>query len=97
MKLRFLRPARLEMFRESEWYDERKAGLGDEFPNDVAGTLARIKQFPQAHPLTKLECRKAKLTRFPFDVVYRAREEEIVIFAVAHHKRRPNYWIRRRA
>jgi hypothetical protein len=97
MKLRFLRPARLEMFRASDWYDGGKAGLGDEFLDEVTGTLARIKQFPQAHPPTKLSCRKAKLSRFPFDVVYRASEAEIVIFAVAHQKRRPDYWIQRRA
>jgi hypothetical protein len=34
--------------------------------------------------------------KFPFSVVYLVGENEIVIFAVAHFKRKPGYWKSRR-
>jgi plasmid stabilization system protein ParE len=29
---------------------------------------------------------------FPFGVIYRANDEEVVIVAVAHQRKRPEYW-----
>jgi toxin ParE1/3/4 len=31
----------------------------------------------------------------PYSIVYVADDDAIVILAVAHHKRRPGYWLRR--
>jgi hypothetical protein len=33
--------------------------------------------------------------RFHYDVIYLAREEIVLIVAIAHHKRKPGYWRRR--
>ena len=38
---------------------------------------------------------KSFFKRFPFNIVYEIRQTEIVIVAVAHHKRRPGYWSQR--
>jgi len=32
---------------------------------------------------------------FPFSVVYRASEIELLVVAVAPHRRRPGYWLQR--
>ncbi len=40
--------------------------------------------------------RKRVLGRFPFTIHFRFDAREIVIMAVAHQKRRPGYWSRRR-
>jgi plasmid stabilization system protein ParE len=34
--------------------------------------------------------------RFPYSVFYRLREDHVRILAVAHQKRRPFYWRKRR-
>jgi toxin ParE1/3/4 len=34
--------------------------------------------------------------RFPYSIIYRATVEELQILAVAHHRRRPGYWINRK-
>ncbi|HEX4953384.1 MAG TPA: hypothetical protein VF017_08330 [Thermoanaerobaculia bacterium] len=36
--------------------------------------------------------RRLVLNRFPYSLFYTADSEEIRIFAVAHHSRRPGYW-----
>jgi hypothetical protein len=47
----------------------------------------------------QLDCppdiRKAGLQRFPFNVLYRVAGGAVQILAVAHHRRRPGYWLGR--
>jgi plasmid stabilization system protein ParE len=40
--------------------------------------------------------RRYVLRRFPYSIIYRATADEIQIVAVAHHRRRPGYWAKRR-
>lgn len=35
------------------------------------------------------------MNRFPYSVVYRIEHDAILVFAVAHLRRRPGYWIDR--
>lgn len=41
-----------------------------------------------------MECRKLRVERFPYAVIYRVKEEQEVlqIIAVANLQRRPGYW-----
>jgi len=40
--------------------------------------------------------RRYLLRRFPYSVIYQLSENDIRIIAVAHQRRRPNYWVRRK-
>ena len=48
MKLIVLPAAELEAAEAAAWYDDRGAGLGDDFLNEVAEGLARIRHDPQS-------------------------------------------------
>jgi len=79
-------------FREAvRWYEARRAGLGGEFFDTVAETLARIEANPEIGTTISADgqTRRALLVKFPYQVVYRLRPTEIVIVAIAHLKRRP--------
>lgn len=39
--------------------------------------------------------RKVNLERFPYKIVFRLKEDTLMILAFAHHKRKPNYWRKR--
>ena len=39
--------------------------------------------------------RRKSLARFPYSVLYTVDPDVLYIVAVAHQKRRPNYWLRR--
>lgn len=40
--------------------------------------------------------RRYILRRFPYSIIYHVTAEELRILAVAHHRRRPGYWARRK-
>ena len=99
--LRILPEAKWEIIEASEWYDERQPGLGDEFRQAVAHAMLKIGNSPRLYPRleayrTQREIRRFLLERFPFKIIYEVRAEDAVILAVAHVRRRPDYWRRRR-
>lgn len=49
-------------------------------------------QAPLRYPAAEHGTRRILLERFPFSIQYRVDEDDIVIVAVAHQKRRPVDW-----
>ena len=92
MKVRYLSVAELELQEAIEFYESVDIGLGIRFYGEVRNAIDRIKQLPDAWaPLTG-NTRRCRTKVFPYGVIYQIREDEILILAVAHLKRRPNYW-----
>lgn len=95
MSIRLLEPAQTELDEAIAWYAEQAPGLGDAFLIEALKTLRLIEQFPQAwHPLTS-EIRRCRLRRFPYSVVYTQDGLGILVLAVAHQHRKPDYWTSR--
>lgn len=48
------------------------------------------------HPLAGVEWRDQRrrfpLRRFPYSIIYYLRNTELRVVAIAHHRRRPEYW-----
>ena len=92
MSIRSLEPAQMELDDAIAWYAEQAPGLGDAFLIEVLKTLRLVEQFPQAwHPL-RPEIRRCRLRRFPYSVVYTQDGPGILVLAVAHQHRKPDYW-----
>ena len=67
---------------------------------DIDQRLTLIREFPAAFPVLRasppgIEVRRALLDKFPYALVFFELATEIRIIAVAHHRRRPNYWLSR--
>lgn len=94
MAVRTSEPASAELREAVRWYEDRRAGLGAEFLDAVSAALLLIATNATAgQPISGDGLtRRALVARFPYQVVYRIRPAEIVIVAVAHLKRRPEYW-----
>ena len=93
---RFHRDARLEFLDELTYYEAIETGLGKRFLQSVEAAIALVVSLPLAGSPYKHGTRRVFTTKFPFSIVYRVEENEIVIFAVAHFKRKPGYWKSRR-
>lgn len=95
MKSRFVKPAEDELAEAVDHYDEITPGLGDRFLAEVRSSVRLIETFPKNSPAVVREVRKKVLLEFPYSVFHAVAEEEVVILAIAHQKRRPLYWKRR--
>ena len=88
--------AAAELEDASTFYESCSTGLGRLFAAEVEHTIDLIRQFPDAGAPIGAARRRALVARFPYSVVYRREAEIIVVFAVAHQRRRPGYWRRRK-
>lgn len=74
------------------WYRERNAPAADGFRAEVFEAVDRIAAAPLSRPPDVEGNRMRVLSRFPYSVFYEVGGTTITILAVAHHRRRPNYW-----
>ena len=92
MTIRFLEIAETELDQAIHWYGAQAPGLGDAFLIDVLSTADRISRFPNAwHPLGD-GIRRCRLGRFPYGLIYTIDHGDVLVLAVAHLHRHPDYW-----
>lgn len=92
MRARFLKPAETEVAEAITYFDQQREGLGDRFEQDLLETVRFIAERPlTGKPLTT-RVRKFRLHTFRYNVIYLVDTDEVIIVAVAHHRRRPGYW-----
>jgi hypothetical protein len=93
--------AQSEIRSAALWYEERRAGLGDEFIEEVSKGLWRVEQSPASFPVwpgtgeSLVPIRKVVLGRFPYLIAFEVRLNQAFVLAVAHANRRPLYWLGR--
>jgi plasmid stabilization system protein ParE len=80
-------------FQEAvDYYDSINRELGDAFLDAVERSLERIVKFPDAWAQLSINTRRCRTTGFPYGIVYQLRGDRILIVAVMHLQRKPNYW-----
>ena len=91
-RARFIAAARLEFLAEVIYYGEAETGLGVRFTSAVEEAAARALAYPLSGSPFRSNTHRIFVKGFPFSLIYRPEPDGIVIFAVAHHARRPYYW-----
>lgn len=87
-----LHPEALAEYAEAvDFYEDRAAGLGREFYDEVERVLRFVGQNPDLGSPLDHEYRRALCRRFPFGVVYAKRDDDVWVLAVMHLRRRPGY------
>lgn len=94
--VRFLEESQDEFLEQISFYEEREKGLGERFRLAVLAATTLAATHPKLGSPWKLRTRRVFPKGFKFSVVYRIEPAELVVFAVAHFKRRPTYWRRRK-
>ena len=77
------------------WYAERSVDAARDFDAEFDWALAQIAADPERFPLCDARHRYYLLRRFPFRIIYRMVREDVVVIAVAHGSRAPDYWANR--
>lgn len=85
-----------ETVKAAEYFDEQNPGLGGRFVEEIDTVVRDIARSPLASPRTKYGTRKRILvSTFPYTIHYKLIDDRIVIVAVAHQSRDPEYWLNR--
>ena len=95
MKVIFLEEAEQELLEASLYYEKQARGLGKKFMDEVYQSIDSIVDFPLNNQKLTSDIRRKLLKRYPFGVLYRIDNENIVIIAVMNLKRKPFYWLNR--
>jgi plasmid stabilization system protein ParE len=92
-----MHPHALAEMRDSISYyrDEENALLADEFATEIDRSLDLILERPMIGKPFRRVARQFVIKRFPYSLFYQVRTDSVLIAAVAHHRRRPGYWIMR--
>jgi hypothetical protein len=88
--------AQAELVAAAHYYEEQRSGLGDDFLTQVEQALAVALQYPSSGTPLGSGFRWVLTQRFRYAVVYREIENGIIVIAVAHLRRRPGYWRKRK-
>lgn len=100
MRIRILDEAEAEIESARHYFNQQAFALGDRFLDDLEQVLDRIEANPGSCP--RLETlpasepyRRALLKVFRYAVIFEILGEEVVVVAIAHTSRKPNYWLNR--
>ena len=78
------------------YYESKKPGLGASYLEEFELGMASICYMPNLFPVDKHpDIRRMNLNKFPFTVIYREFSGSIQVLALAHQRRRPQYWLGR--
>ena len=94
-KVRLIADARREFLKEVVYYENIRVGLGRRFRIAATAAFKKAVESPLSGKPGVAETRRILVAGFPFAVVYIASESEVVVYAVGHLSRKPEYWIGR--
>jgi plasmid stabilization system protein ParE len=84
--------AEAEFASATEFYRAERPTLATEFAGELERAVEFVRVNPEAGTPIRGAIRRWLIRRFPYSVIYREEESQIYILAVAHQRRRPEYW-----
>ncbi|MEH1911764.1 type II toxin-antitoxin system RelE/ParE family toxin [Nostoc sp.] len=88
--------AEQELVDVASYYEEQNQGLGLDYLTEVEGAINLLIRYPAAGVVVRGFVRRLILPKFPYSLLYRVVDDNLIrILAIAHHKRKPVYWIGR--
>ena len=95
MNVVFIEEASREYSDASLRYESQEPGLGKRFEEEVEWAIRWLVENPNSLPLRGGIYRRLNLHIFPYYIPFVVRSSTLWVMAVAHQRRRPEYWIRR--
>ena len=85
----------VEARKARQWYADKGMVVAEAFMVELDEAVAKILNNPERWPAHTHGTRRYLLRRFPFSIVYRFRNEVVLVVAFAHARRKPGYWAKR--
>ncbi len=97
MTYRFADEALAEYIAAGQFYNRQVPGLGDAFADAVEAGVQKILSGPRTWRVVEDDVRRFLVARFPYGIYYTMEHDVVVIWAVKHLHRDPDYWQQRRS
>lgn len=92
MRVKILEEAEREIEDAGRYYDDLAAGLGKRFRSEVWSVLRWVREHHDVPPVRSKGYRRVNCQVFPYYIAYMEWADVIWVLAVAHVRRRPEYW-----
>ena len=92
MKTLFHPEAEAEFAQAVGYYEAVEPGMGLDLGLEIQRSLELVARYPGLWPRIDSACRRCLVKRFPYGLIYVEEEEHILVLAVMHLHRHPDYW-----
>lgn len=97
MRVRLHPEAEAEYLEAISYYAKRSLRVALEFSREIDALIATLGERPGRWAWWEgSQWRRAKTRKFPYAVLFRVERAEVLILAIAHSARQPEYWRKRR-
>jgi plasmid stabilization system protein ParE len=96
VRTEILQEAEDELNESIAHYEDVEAGLGQRLKEEVRAAILWIQDNPELPRVRPSGYRRVNLKVFPYYVAYFIWGDAIWVLAVAHGRRRPEYWLERK-
>ena len=84
--------AQQEIAEAYDWYEQQRAGLGDDFLLCLDAGLQAVRERPRSFPKILGNARRILIHRFPYLVLFIEHRHFVTVHAVFHTSRDPKRW-----
>ena len=74
------------------WYEQQRAGLGEEFMSCVDACVQSLRRTPKMHQFVYKNYRRGLVRRFPYAVFYDYENKTVTVYCIFHTSRDPAKW-----
>ncbi len=92
---RLIAEAQRDLRSGTTFYEAQHQGLGKDFVFEIRRLCRRIVEAPHVGSEVQPGVRRRLVRRFPYSILYAVEDSEIIVLAVAHQSRHPDYWASR--
>lgn len=86
------REAEADISEAFQYYESCRPNLGSDFLLCIEGSLSRIQKNPEQYKVVYKQIHRALVNRFPYGIYYTVLGDDVVVLAVLHARRNPEYW-----
>lgn len=79
-----------------DYYNAKRDGLGDALRAEVYAAIDRLALSPLQHAVVERDIRRSFVRRFPYSILYRVVDAEVVrVLVIRHHRRHARFGLKR--
>lgn len=95
MLIRFHPEARSDYDAAVKWYAQQSPRTAHKFVEAIQEAIENIATDPRRFERVPVGGQRSAVKGFPYSINFEYAADEVFIFAIAHAKRHPNYWVSR--